>query len=156
MSISYRFRKKELVLMLDLFGDSGSLEQKFGDIYIDRSEYDAVADTLHKKGFVTVSGDSISAENGMAVIMESIFSAPLMFTDTNADNWIYCCRDFMVHVRIRNEFGFEYLVSTVTDREDREELTEKISGRKFIISRGGSGEISGSELAGFAEDYRYE
>ena len=40
MSISYRLKKKELVLLLDLFGDAGSLEQNFGDIFISCEEYD--------------------------------------------------------------------------------------------------------------------
>ena len=62
MSVSYRLKKKELVLLLDLFGDAGSLEQNFGDIFISREEYDETAEALRKKGFVNVRSETISPE----------------------------------------------------------------------------------------------
>lgn len=156
MGISYRFKKKEFILMLDMFGDAGSLEQKFGDVYISREEYDRTAAALHARGFVTVIGDTVSAEPGMEVIMKRIFSSKLVFAGKDACNWIYCSADLMIHVRTDTLTGFEYLVSVVTDDEDKAELTERLGGTDFRTVRGGSGEITGDRLVSFAEEFNYE
>jgi len=156
MSISYRLRKNEFVLMLDLFGNPESLEQKFGNLYIDCREYDEISSGLHRKGFVTLSGDTISAESGMEVMMKAVYNAPLAFAEKNAGSWVYCTGEFMLYVRAGGISETEYFLTAAADDEDRTELAGKLSGRKFRFIRGGHGEISGEELVSTAGGYPYE
>ncbi|MCQ2464974.1 MAG: hypothetical protein MJ095_05275 [Oscillospiraceae bacterium] len=156
MSIRYRFSRKELILLLDLEGDAGSLEQKFGDVYISSAEYDSISEKLHGKGFVTVTGNTVSAEAGISFLMKKIYSSPLALRDSEYENWIYCSENIIVTLRAGSTLGFEYVAGAVTDDEDRAELSEKISGRRFSIIRGGHGEINGEDLVSFAGKYTYE
>lgn len=156
MNISYRLKKKELILLLDLFGDAEKLEQNFGNVYIDRDEYTVLSEALHRKGFVTLSGNSISAEGVISFMMETVYSAPLVFADEKSECWIYCTPEIMIYIRVNTAGGLEYLLSAVSDAEDRDMLTENISDRQFRIIRGGSGNTDGADLVSFAEAYEYE
>jgi hypothetical protein len=149
MSIFYRLKKKELVLLLDLFGDAGSLEQKFGDIYIDRDEYDRTAASLERKGFVSLNGKNISAESGMEIMLKSIFSAPAAFADEQAENWLYFSDGLIVTVRADSAFGPEFYLGAAADEEDMKLLSERITGRRFKAIRG-KGEFCGEKLSEYA------
>ncbi len=152
MSISYRFSKKELILMLDLFGNPDTLEQKFGNVFIDREEYEKTAEKLSRKGFVTLRDGTICADSGLELIIRNIYSAGYVFADQGASYFIYRGSDFSVCIRAVSDFGFEYRVSGITDAEDVEELEENISGLRFSILRGGSGETDSSEIFSFSGD----
>lgn len=136
MSISYRLKKKELILLLDLFGDAGSLEQKFGDVFISRAEYRSTAESLHKKGYVTVSEGRITADNGTAFIMKRIFDSPLVFSDGNADGWLYCSEKMMIFIDLSPVFTDEFRITTAVSDEEKTELSESLEGRKFTAVRG--------------------
>lgn len=156
MSISYRLKKNEFVLMLDLFGNPESLEQKFGNLYIDCREYDEISSGLHRKGFVTLSGDTVAAESGMEVMLKAVYSAPLAFAEENAGSWVYCTGEFLLYITAAGITETEYVLSAAVDDEDRTELAEKLSGRMFRYIRGGHGEISGEDITGTAGGYSYE
>jgi len=154
MSISYRLKKKELVLLLDLFGDAGSLEQKFGDIFISREEYDETAETLHKKGFVNAGNDTVSPENGMALMMKHIYSAPLALADTGSGVWVYCSADLIVMLKLNTAFGMEYSLCAAASDEERSELGTELKSCDLKIIRGGKDVYD--ELAGFLKEPCHE
>ncbi|MBQ5990200.1 MAG: hypothetical protein IJL67_11975 [Oscillospiraceae bacterium] len=150
MSISYRLKKKELVLLLDLFGDAGSLEQNFGDIFISREEYDENAEALHKKGFVNTGDKTISPESGIALMMKHIYSAPLALADTGAGVWIYCSADLAVMLKVNTAFGMEYRLYAAASDEERSELCGEFIPDDLKIIRGSEAEFD--ELAGFIKE----
>ena len=147
MSVSYRLKKKELVLLLDLFGDAGSLEQNFGDIFISREEYDETAEALRKKGFVNVRSETISPENGIALMIKHIYSAPLALADTGSGVWIYCSADLTVMLKVNTAFGMEYRLYAAASDEEREEIGTELMGYDLKTLRGGNAEYDA--LAGF-------
>lgn len=126
--ISYRLKNKELVFLLDLFGDVNSLPQSFGNIFIDRDEYRLTADGLHEKGFVTVCGDTVSADLATEMLFCRIFDADVVFTDKTTDIWCYCCEDMIVLIRDDTVRHGEYLV---TPFEDTDELAEFLCDEGF-------------------------
>ena len=144
MSISYRLKKRELILLLDLFGDAGSLEQNFGDIFISREEYDETAEALHKKGFVNAGEKTISPESGIALMMKHIYSAPLAIADTGAGVWIYCSADLAVVLQINTAFGMEYKLYAAASDYERTELNEELKSYDLKIIRGGKTELEES------------
>ena len=150
MSISYRLKKRELVLLLDLFGDAGSLEQNFGDIFISREEYDETAESLHNKGFVNAGDKTISPESGIALMMKHIYSAPLALADTGAGVWIYCSADLAVMLKINTAFGMEYRLYAAASDEERMELCGEFIPDDLKIIRGSEAEFD--ELAGFIKE----
>lgn len=156
MGLSYRIKKKELVLLLDLAGDVNSLEQRFGDIYIDHDEYIKTAEVLHKKGMITLSGSSVIPECHVHFIAEKFFTSPLVLSDDKPDMWIYCSEDLIISVELSNLFVSEYILTPLIADGEKRDFFETVSGRNFFILRGGKGTVSGTELAKFTGEYKYE
>ena len=154
MSISYRLKKRELVLLLDLFGDAGSLEQKFGDIFISREEYDETAKSLHEKGFVNANDKTISPESGIALMMKHIYSAPLALADTGAGVWIYCSADLAVMLKINTAFGMEYRLYAAVSEKERTELAAEFESDDLKIIRGTKTELD--KFAGPLKEFCHE
>ena len=154
MSISYRLKKRELVLLLDLFGDAGSLEQNFGDIFISREEYDETAEGLHKKGFVNASDKTISPESGIALMMKHIYTAPLALADTAAGVWIYCSADLAVMLKINTAFGMEYRLYAAASEKEKLELVTEFESDDLKIIRGTEAQLD--EFAGFLKEFCHE
>lgn len=149
MSISYRLKKKELILLLDLFGNPESLEQKFGDVYISRDEYEKTALSLHDKGYITVTDGRIKADNAAAFIIKNIYDSGVVLADENADGWLYCSDDIIIFADLSPLFSDEFRIRTAVTYEERHELCEELGERNFIFLRGGKGRISGEEINTF-------
>lgn len=110
MAISYRLKIKEFLFLLDIFGDPGSLVQGFGHIYIDKTEYRAIAEELDRKGIVTISENNIFAERGVAMLLKNIYSADTVFADSNLEQWVYCSDNIITMVRYSKNCPGEYLI----------------------------------------------
>lgn len=145
MNISYRLKKKELILLLDLFGDACTLEQKFGDVYISRADYESIAASLHEKGYVTVNSGRITADSAAELIIKKMYSSEYVLEDTEVSGWLYCSEDITLFIDFSTVFRDEFRIRTVLSEEDRKELSEELTGRTFSILRGGNGTVSGAD-----------
>ena len=132
MGICYRMKKKELVLLIDLLGDINALEQKFGDVYISREEYESIAESLHKKGFAMICGEKIIPDRCISYIIKKMFDSELVLVCEDSGEWIYCSDEIIISVR----FETEYRIRTAVSGEERRELSEDISGRGYVSVRG--------------------
>ncbi|MDO5148451.1 MAG: hypothetical protein ACI4KB_11965 [Oscillospiraceae bacterium] len=152
MGICYRMKKRELVLLIDLLGDINALEQKFGDVYISREEYESIAESIHKKGFAMVCGEKIIPDRCISYIIKKMFDSELVLVCEDAGEWIYCSDEIIISVR----FETEYRIRTAVSDEERRELSEDISGRKYVSVRGPECKIYGEKLAEIFEVVRVE
>ena len=57
---------------------------------------------------------------------------------------------------ISDLFVSEYILTPVITEGEKREFLETVSGRNFFILRGGKGTVSGTELAEFTGEYKYE
>lgn len=152
MGICYRMKKRELVLLIDLLGDINSLEQKFGDLYINCREYENTAEILHKKGFAMVCGERIIPDRCISYIIKKMFDSELVFVREDAGEWIYCSEEILISVR----FETEYRIGTAVSEEERKEFSEVVSGRKYISVRGPECEVYGESFADIFEVVKVE
>ncbi len=152
MGICYRMKKKELVLLIDLLGDINALEQKFGDVYISREEYESIAESLHKKGFAMICGEKIIPDRCISYIIKKMFDSELVLVCEDSGEWIYCSDEIIISVR----FETEYRIRTAVSGEERRELSEDISDRGYVSVRGPECKIYGEKLAEIFEVVRVE
>ena len=110
MTISYRLKIKELVFLLDIFGNPCSFSQGFGHIYIDKTEYLMIAEALNRKGFVTLSGKNVFVERGISVLLKNVFSADTVLADSRLERWIYCTDKMITVIRMSKNCPGEYLI----------------------------------------------
>lgn len=110
MTISYRLKIKELVFLLDIFGDPCSLPQGFGHICIDKTEYLMIAEELNRKGIVTLSEKNVFVERGIAVLLKNVVSAETVFSDSELERWVYCTDKMFTVIRISKNCPGEYLI----------------------------------------------
>lgn len=151
MSISYRLTKKELILLLDLYGDINSLEQRFGDVYITSDEHRRISDELEAKGFVTVSGESIIPDTQIGFITEKMYSAGSVLADADADMWLYCSDDIIVTLNAGRFGNFGFTVGTVMYGDELSEFADEIRSRYFTEYRAEKCSFYGEALPGYLE-----
>lgn len=120
--ISYRMKNKELVFLLDLFGDTGNLPQNFGNIYIDKDEYRKIAEEMHEKGFVSLFGDTVCADIATEFMFRRIYDSDVVFTDKTTDIWCYCCDDVIILICDDSVRQGEYLVVPFEDTDELDEF----------------------------------
>lgn len=151
MSFSYRLKKKELVLLLDLAGDVNSLEQKFGDIYISRDEHEKTVLELQKKGMLTVSGDCVIPESRVGFVTDRFYDSELVIADEKLETWLYCSEDIITAVSTGGIFVSEYIITPLVSDEDKKEYFSDLCDRKFSVLRG-----ENRDLIKFTGEYIHE
>lgn len=140
MVLSYRLKKKELIFLLDLFGDVNTLYQKFGVVYIDDAEHTELAKGLHKKGMVTVSKNTVTVDHGIEFIMKKMYSSDIVFSDDRLDMWCYCCDDFIVVITVSKRDTGVYLVTPIKDIGELFEKLEECEVTGVSVKKGVCGE----------------
>lgn len=134
--ISYRLRKKEMVFLLDFFGDINTLPQSFGNIYIDRQRYSEIAEDLNMKGIINLIDQTASADTAVEVIFRSIYESSVVFTDESLNIWCYCNQDIIILIRYDHIRKNEYIITPLRTTDMLAEIiANEFGSSDFIMLR---------------------
>ncbi|MBE6853027.1 MAG: hypothetical protein E7505_06075 [Ruminococcus sp.] len=154
MDFSYRLKKKELIFLLDLFGDVNKLEQKFADVYIDREEHRKIAQALHEKGFATIINEEIIPDSHIAFLIKKFYSSELMLSDESVSVWLYCSEELVLRVASGDISPSEYIITPFI-KEDLEDMADGLGNSVFSVMRGSNGTVEAGGLCRFIREFSY-
>ncbi len=156
--LSYRLKTKELIFMLDCFGQVNSLPQGFGNIYIDVRQHGEIAWRLHRNGMITYINGTAVTDRILSDIFKNIYSSEFIAADSNLDIWIYCSDFIIVTIERDRLCSEDYIMTPLQNAEElKEKLTENgYSEASFDLYRGGSERYNLDEFTKLLKGDPYE
>lgn len=156
MVVSYRLKKKELIFLLDFFGDVNTLGQSFGAVYIDENEHRKIAKDLHRKGLVTFMKNEVTVERGIECIIKKMYDAQIIFADSGYSLWVYCCKEFIVILRLSERISDEFLVTPLRNKDELYECFDEFGLNEFVFEKNTDRGCSIEEVREILAEYSYE